>query len=463
MNASSSIQLTFCAMTNVGRVRQGNEDNFLVADLETSEIRSRIEGDVEHETTETRVLELGSAPILFAVSDGMGGALAGEVASRMAVDIVSDLLPQLKEHEDYAALPLAEQLRVSIEQANTAIHRESFSNPACRGMGATFTAAVLQAHQIFFAQVGDSRAYLIRNETIQLITKDQSVVQQLIDMGEITEEEAAIHPRRNIILQALGAVSEVDVVVKDLELCEGDLILLCSDGLSGKMSAEEMKDIILAAENIEAACQSLIDLANDRGGEDNITTVLIKVTSEQQLPAEDTPIETEIIARNPSTPTEFLLEEIGDSPPQGFDDHELETPPELLEDTTEISTEFPSPLQPEHFKPVIDGRKLIIGFAAIVLLCSIGVIYLNKSFVGNRAILQNRLQTENNANIAGLQVRIEALRQKPEQPTATLEMLDILTKRLAEAATIDPTKYHDVGVACSEVENEIIILERQTP
>ena len=461
MNAPDSIQLTFCAMTNVGRVRQGNEDNFLVANLETSEIRSRIEGDVEHETTETRVLELGSAPILFAVSDGMGGALAGEVASRMAVDIVSDLLPQLKEHEDYAALPLAEQLRVSIEQANTAIHRESFTNPACRGMGATFTAAVLQAHQIFFAQVGDSRAYLIRNETIQLITKDQSVVQQLIDLGEITEEEATKHPRRNIILQALGAVREVDVVVNDLELCEGDLILLCSDGLSGKMSAEEMKDIILAAENIEAACQSLIDLANDRGGEDNITTVLIKVTSEQQLPAEDTPIETEIIARNPSTPTEFLLEEIGDSPPQGFDDHELETPPELLEDTTEISTEFPPPLQPEHFKPVIDGRKLIIGFAAIVLLCSIGVIYLNKSFVGNRAILQNRLQTENNANIAGLQVRIEALRQKPEQPTATLEMLDILTKRLAEAATIDPTKYHDVGVACSEVENEIIILERQ--
>ena len=459
MNAPDSIQLTFCAMTNVGRVRQGNEDNFLVADLETSEIRSRIEGDVEHETTETQVLELGSAPILFAVSDGMGGALAGEVASRMAVDIVSDLLPQLKEHEDYAALPLAEQLRVSIEQANTAIHRESFSNPACRGMGATFTAAVLQAHQIFFAQVGDSRAYLIRNETIQLITKDQSVVQQLIDMGEITEEEAAIHPRRNIILQALGAVSEVDVVVKDLELCEGDLILLCSDGLSGKMSAEEMKDIVLVAENIEAACQSLIDLANDRGGEDNITTVLIKVTSEQQLPAEDTPIETEIIARNPSTPTEFLLEEIGDSPPKGFHHNKMDTEP--LEDSLEIPIQSPPPIQPEHLKPVIDGKKLMIGFGIIVLLCSIGVIYLNKSFVGNRAILQSRLQTENQTIIAGLQKRIEALRQKPEQPTATLEMLDILTKRLAEASATDPTKYHDVGVACSEVENEIVILERQ--
>ncbi len=461
MNASGSIQLTFCAMTNIGKVRQGNEDNFLVADLETSKIRSRIEGDVEHETTETQVLELGAAPILFAVSDGMGGALAGEVASRMAVDIVSDLLPQLKDHEDYAGLPLAEQLRVSIEQANTAIHRESFTNPACRGMGATFTAAALQDHQIFFAQVGDSRAYLIRNAAIQLITKDQSIVQQLIDMGEITEEEATKHPRRNIILQALGAVREVDVVVNDLELCEGDLILLCSDGLSGKMSAEEMKEIVLTAENIEAACQSLTDLANERGGEDNITTILIKVTSEQQLPAEDTPVEVEIIARSPSTPTDFLLEEIGDSPPQGFDDSELEIPPVLLEDTPQISTELPPPLQPEHLNPVIDGRKLILGFGVVVLIFSLGVIYLNKSFVGDRAILQNKLQTENNTNIAGLQVRIEALRQKPEQPTATMEMLDILTKRLAEAATIDPTKYHDVGVACSEVENEIIILERQ--
>ena len=458
MNAPGTIQLTFCAMTNIGKIRQGNEDNFLVADLESSEARSRIEGDVEHETTATQVLELGAAPILFAVSDGMGGALAGEVASRMAVDIVSDLLPQLQNHEDYAGLSLAELLRVAIEQANTAIHRESFTNPACRGMGATFTATALQDNQIFFAQVGDSRAYLIRNQKIQLITKDQSVVQQLIDMGEITEEEAAIHPRRNIILQALGAVHEVDVVVNQLELSEGDLILLCSDGLSGKMSAEEMKEIVLSAENIEAACQSLTDLANERGGEDNITTILIKVTSEQQLPAEDTPVETEIIARNPSTPTDFLLEEIGDSPPENFHASSMNSEP--IEDTPEIATELPPPLQPEHLKPVIDGRKLIIGFAAIILLCSLVVIYLNKSFVGNRAILQNRLQTENNTNITGLQARIEALRQKPEQPTATLEMLDILTKRLTEASTIDPTKYHDVGVACSEVENEIIILER---
>ncbi len=456
MNAPDSIKLTFCAMTNVGKVRKGNEDNFLVADLESSEARSRIAGDVEHETTATQVLELGAAPILFAVSDGMGGALAGEVASRMAVDIVSDLLPQLQNHEDYAGLSLAELLRVAIEQANTAIHRESFTNPACRGMGATFTATALQDDQIFFAQVGDSRAYLIRNKKIQLITKDQSVVQQLIDIGEITEEEAAIHPRRNIILQALGAVHEVDVVVNQLQICEGDLILLCSDGLSGKMSAEEMKEIILAEENIESACQSLTDLANDRGGEDNITTILIKVTSEQKLPLEDTPVEIEKIARGTSTPTEFLLEEIGESPPKDFHASSMDTEPQ--EETPEI---LPPPLQPEHLKPVIDGRKLILSFVAIVLLSSAAVIYLNKSFVGNRAILQNKLQTENNTTIAGLQKRIEALRQKPEQKTATLEMLEILTKRLAEASATDPTKYYDVGVACSEVENELFILERQ--
>ncbi len=448
-------------MTDIGKVRQGNEDNFLVADLEADESRSRIEGEVTHETTEAQVIELGSTPIVFAVSDGMGGALAGEVASRMAVDIVSDVLPQLKDHEEYAQLPLAEQLRVSIEQANTAIYRESHTNPACRGMGATFTAAALQDHQIFFAQVGDSRAYLIRNDTIQLITRDQSVVQQLVDMGEITEEEAAIHPRRNIILQALGAVSEVDVVVNSFDLCEGDFILLCSDGLSGKMTAEEMIQIIKQSKSVEAICQDLTDLANDRGGEDNITTVLIKVTGEQKLPVGEAPVEAAVIERSPSTPVDFLLEEIGDSPPQNFADNELDLSPEPLEDSPEIPFKLPPPLQPEHLKPVIDGRKLIIGFGIIVLLASFGVIYLNKSNVPGRAILQNKLQTENNTNIAGLQARIAALRQKPEQPTATLEMLDILTKRLVEASATDPTKYHDVGVACSEVENEIIILERQ--
>jgi protein phosphatase len=236
----------------------------------------------------------------------MGGALAGEVASRLAVETVRDRMLQLQAHRVYGQLSFPERLRLSIEEANLLINGESRSNNEHKGLGATFTAAAIQGHRVFFAQVGDSRAYLIRHGKIIRITKDQSLVQQLIDAGQITEEEAETHSYRNVILQALGAHSSVNVEINSVKLCQLDAIVLCSDGLSGKVRADEIAQMVQAAGSPHVACQKLIALANERGGEDNIT-VIVAHLSGSGLPASDTkPVEPHGLVRQPDTPTELI-------------------------------------------------------------------------------------------------------------------------------------------------------------
>lgn len=172
-------------------------------------------------------------------------------------------------------------------------------------MGATFTAVATQGNQIYFAQVGDSRAHLIRKGKIYRVTKDQSLVQQLIDAGQITEEEAETHSYRNVILQALGAHNNVNVEVNTVALCQLDTLVLCSDGLSGKMHADEIARIVNEAGDFKSACQSLINLANERGGEDNITVVVAQFSGAGlPLPDTDSVVPTSL-ARSPDTPTEI--------------------------------------------------------------------------------------------------------------------------------------------------------------
>jgi serine/threonine protein phosphatase PrpC len=152
-------------------------------------------------------------------------------------------------------------------------------------MGATLTAAALSGDAVALLQVGDSRAYLLRGGEIKLATKDQSLVQQLVDVGQITEEDAETHMFRNVILQALGAQSDLSPVLSRARLQRGDMLLLCSDGLSGKLRAEEMHEIITrAGGDLAAACEQLVAEANARGGEDNITVVLARFDGED-LPA----------------------------------------------------------------------------------------------------------------------------------------------------------------------------------
>ncbi|HEY7184405.1 MAG TPA: protein phosphatase 2C domain-containing protein, partial [Blastocatellia bacterium] len=234
-----------------------------------------------------------------------GGALAGEVASRMAVETVRDRMLQLQAHEVYGRLPFHERLRLAIEEANILINGESQTVPAHKGLGATFTAVGALGDDVFFGQVGDSRAHLIRKGKIVRATKDQSLVQQLIDAGQITEEEAETHSYRNVILQALGAHSSVNVEVSHLKLRNMDTLVICSDGLSGKVHQDEIAQIVNESEDFKSACQRLITLANDRGGEDNITVVIAQFSGSGLALPESEEMEPQSLARSPDTPTEI--------------------------------------------------------------------------------------------------------------------------------------------------------------
>ena len=287
------------AQTDVGRVRQANEDNFLVLDLASGESWSG--SDTIKEPPENfRRFEVGDKGLVLIVSDGMGGALAGDVASRMAVESVREMLTEEDEHktdDQGAKVPLVDCLRNATGYANYAIHRKSLEDPRCSGMGATLTAAAIAGHSMDFVQVGDSRAYVIRGDEIKLATKDQSLVQQLVDVGQITEEDAETHMFRNVILQALGAQSDLTPVLSRVRLQRGDIMLLCSDGLSGKMRAEEMLQIVAeSGDDLAAACDALVKEANKRGGEDNITVVLARFDGDDLPSPAREPITVELAA-----------------------------------------------------------------------------------------------------------------------------------------------------------------------
>ncbi len=269
------------AKSDVGRVRRGNEDNFLLLDLSSGNTWTGSDGAEPPE--DLRRIELLDKGVVFVVSDGMGGALAGDVASRMAVETVREMLVGSSDGatgcEDDA--PLVECLRNATVYANLAIHHRSQEDTRCSGMGATFTGAAVKGDMLDLVQVGDSRAYLIRGSQIKLATKDQSLVQQLVDVGQISEQEAETHMFRNVILQALGAQNELSPVSGRIRLRRGDILLLCSDGLSGKLRAEDMSAIIEEASgDLAAACSALVAEANNRGGEDNITVVLARFTGD---------------------------------------------------------------------------------------------------------------------------------------------------------------------------------------
>ena len=275
------------ANTNVGRVRSGNEDNYLVLDLSTQRAWTGSDGDAP--PAEMLRFEVGDRGVVLVVSDGMGGALAGDVASRMAVETVRDMLAG-DDGEDDGGMDstLVESLKNATDYANFAIHRRSQEDPHCSGMGATLTAAAITREGVSLLQVGDSRGYVIRGGRIKLATKDQSLVQQLVDVGQISEQEAETHMFRNVILQALGAQPELQPVTGRVRLFRDDLLLLCSDGLSGKLRAEDMLRIINDADgDLARACEALVEEANERGGEDNITVVLARLTGDD-LPTADT-------------------------------------------------------------------------------------------------------------------------------------------------------------------------------
>jgi serine/threonine protein phosphatase PrpC len=283
------------AKSDIGRVRRGNEDNFLLLDLTTPRTWSGSDGP--ENPKEMSEFPLGEQGLVLVVSDGMGGALAGDVASRMAIEAVRDVLMG-KNVDGAGCAPdatLVDCLKEATMQANRNIHYKSLEDSRCSGMGATLTGAAIKGDKLDLVQVGDSRAYVMRGQQIRLATKDQSLVQQLVDVGQISEEEAETHMFRNVILQALGAQTELAPATGRIQIRQGDMVLLCSDGLSGKLRNEEIRQIVSDSNNdLAAACKALVDEANYRGGEDNITVVLARFTGEELREASEDRITVEL-------------------------------------------------------------------------------------------------------------------------------------------------------------------------
>lgn len=251
--------------TDVGRTREHNEDTFAVADL--TAMNASLQPEV-------RTHRLGDRGSLFMVADGMGGAAAGEVASAMATEVITaEVDRRWRTSDDHDPEIFAHTLRVATEVANTKINTYAQTHPENRGMGTTVTVAGLLGDTLYVCQVGDSRAYIVRDGQAIQITKDQSLMQKLVEAGEITAEEAEISERRNIILQALGPEASVKVDLTSQQVLRGDTLILCSDGLSGQVRAPEIAEVVSREPDLVDVCKKLIDLANEAGGPDNITVV----------------------------------------------------------------------------------------------------------------------------------------------------------------------------------------------
>lgn len=247
-------------ITDVGVIREANEDSYFVQDW--------------HYVSQTQRQSYG----IFIVADGMGGALAGEYASALATRTVSQIInqrfSQLKEQPN-AEINIPELLEDSIKRANRNIYDAAKRNPEYQGMGTTVTAAVVYQGMLYIGHVGDSRGYLITKKDIQKITRDHSLVGRLLEIGKITEEEAAVHPQRNLIYRSLGAYPNVEVDLYERPFVPGYCLLLCSDGLVEHVKDNEIHEIVTAAPDQWRACNKLVNTANLRGGDDNTTIISV--------------------------------------------------------------------------------------------------------------------------------------------------------------------------------------------
>jgi PPM family protein phosphatase len=267
MPSPPDITIEVFGKTDVGLIREHNEDNFLVADV-TAGVRT-------NDIAEPLKLSLGDKGVLLVVCDGMGGAAAGEVASRMAVESIFDAIASVPPQPRDG---FARAVRGAIEVANEAIYVQSRDNQSERGMGTTCTTAALVDHTLVVGQIGDSRCYVLRDGRLAQVTKDQSLAWQLIEAGAMTAEEAKAFEHANIILQALGVQERVEVVLSQVDLRWGDVVVLCSDGLHGPVGDDEILELLLRETDLQKAAEGLIQKALDRDGPDNITVVIARFT-----------------------------------------------------------------------------------------------------------------------------------------------------------------------------------------
>lgn len=270
-----AIDAIVAGCTHGGQQRPENQDNFLIGDLRAADDGLVLRGDTNGvDAVAAARLPTAERGAVLVVADGMGGAAAGRLASGLTCTFV---LTELQEgwsiDRDHTPRRFAYRLREAVERANARIHQHARRHPECAGMGSTATVAGLLDGFVYMAQVGDSRGYLVRSGVASQLTRDQSLVQQMLDTGAITAEAAEQSAHGNVILQALGVEPTVTVDLTYLEMRQGDFLLLCSDGLHRMVRPEEMAAAVGRLGEPAAVCEELVQLANERGGPDNITAV----------------------------------------------------------------------------------------------------------------------------------------------------------------------------------------------
>ncbi|MEX1258021.1 MAG: PP2C family serine/threonine-protein phosphatase [Gemmatimonadota bacterium] len=272
--------LTVSGLTDPGRVRPENQDAFAATDLSKESAGARsIEGPDPRTGVGGGTLTFfpTSKGILLLVADGLGGTPGGATASRLAVSATTEAMQRTTVGGPPNADDAARRLGEAVVEAGRRVRTAGEASPDLRGMGTTITAALVLEGLVLVAQVGDSRGYLLRDGNLVQLTRDQSVVQELIEAGAITRAEARTNPQRNLILQALGSAPELEVAFSRSELQPGDRLLLCSDGLWGLVESEKIAEILRVAASPAESCQALVSRANARGGTDNITALVARV------------------------------------------------------------------------------------------------------------------------------------------------------------------------------------------
>jgi PPM family protein phosphatase len=245
--------------SDVGRIRENNEDNFLILNLTT-----KVEGNIENPVPT-------SNGIFLVVADGMGGAAAGEKASKIVVDAAKEIAIK------YLNIKEPDEITFdSIEKAQEICKSVVKEHPEWMGMGSVATYCYIKDNKLSISQVGDTRLYLYRNKTLEQITEDQNLVTELVKIGLITPEQATYHPQRNAVTQAIGAMDNVIPIDYSVDISPGDRVLICSDGLNGMVSDIEIQ-LILASPDIKEINSMLIDTANSYGGHDNITIIVVDI------------------------------------------------------------------------------------------------------------------------------------------------------------------------------------------
>jgi protein phosphatase len=223
----------------------------------------------------TSEMPVGNLPNLFLVADGMGGHAAGDYASRFTVEKITEAVAKSGFCEPVAVM------KEAIAYANTRLLEEANADPGKQGMGTTLVTASIMGGRLFASNVGDSRLYVINQEGITQITRDHSLVEEMVRMGEMDKEDAKDHPDKNIITRAIGVLADVSADFFELELKAGDMVLMCSDGLTNMVQDQEIRRIVLGQRDIVEKAEKLVETANRNGGRDNITVVLIEPFSDE--------------------------------------------------------------------------------------------------------------------------------------------------------------------------------------